>query len=114
MVLEKEISVEEKVVLKDDYSIIYVDGKVLIEFDFYSEFDELMKDELISDYVSLECGFHPIFINFENLNNIHGQVIKDFFKELEKRSLVGIALISHDEKSEIITRVIQNSLTHNL
>ena len=49
MVLEKEISVEEKVVLKDDYSIIYVDGKVLIEFDFYSEFDELMKDELISD-----------------------------------------------------------------
>ena len=114
MVLEKEISVEEKVVLKDDYSIIYVDGKVLIEFEFYSEFDELMKDELISDYVSLECGFHPIFINFENLNNIHGQVIKDFFKELEKRSLVGTALISHDEKSEIITRVIQNSLTHNL
>lgn len=50
----------------------------------------------------------------ENLNNIHGQVIKDFFKELEKRSLVGTALISYDEKSEIITRVIQNSLTHNL
>tara|TARA_B100001094_G_C18099897_1_gene755145 strand:- start:124 stop:540 length:417 start_codon:yes stop_codon:yes gene_type:complete len=114
MVLVNEVIVEEKVVVKDDYMILFEDGKVIIDFEFYAEFDEQMKDELMSDYRSLECGIFPTFINFENLDNIHGDVIKVFFQELESQSTVGTVLVSNDEKSEIITRVIQNSLEHKL
>ena len=114
MVLVNEVILEEKVVVKDDYMILFEDGKVIIDFEFYAEFDEQMKDELMSDYRSLECGIFPTFINFENLDNIHGDVIKVFFQELESQSTVGTVLVSNDEKSEIITRVIQNSLEHKL
>ena len=114
MVLVNEVIVEEKVVVKDDYMILFEDGKVIIDFEFYAEFDEQMKDELMSDYRSLECGIFATFINFENLDNIHGDVIKVFFQELESQSTVGTVLVSNDEKSEIITRVIQNSLEHKL
>lgn len=114
MVLVNEVIVEEKVVVKDDYMILFEDGKVIIDFEFYAEFDEQMKDELMSDYRSLECGIFPTFINFENLDNIHGDVIKVFFQELESQSTVGTVLVSNDEKSEIITRVIQNSFEHKL
>lgn len=114
MVLTKEVFVEEKAIVKDDYMILFEDGKVLIDFESYAEFDEQMKDELMSDYRSLECGVFPTFINFENLDNIHGDMLHIFFQELENKSTVGTVLISNDEKSEIITRVIQNSIQHKL
>lgn len=111
---KKQEQLEELVIVKDSYMIIAEDEKVFIDFEPFAVLNEDLKNEIIEDYKSLGVNLFPTFINLENLNNVYHNAFKGFFQTLEAISFVGTALISNDEKSEIIARVAKGAYTRKL